>query len=133
MAFPIPKYMIGIDEISGPVQVTREPEVVMQRENGEVTDRRKESNAFPGCTAYRVEVEYYAGERIKIRPNGEEKTVELLGQTNVTVWSQTPVTAHVDDYVVFEHLMVGGMQGGPYFQAQGLHIADIDEVEVEED
>lgn len=120
MAFPVPQYMTGIDEISGPVQVTREPEVVMQRQNGEVTDRRKESNAFPGCTGYRVEVEYYAGERTKVLPNGQEQTFPLLEQTNVTVWSQTPVTAHVGDYVVLERLMVGGMQGGVYFQAQGI-------------
>lgn len=133
MAFPVPKYMIGIDEISGPVQVKQEPEVVMQRENGEVTDRRKESKAFPGCTAYRVEVEYIADVYEKVMLNGEVEINKIFGQMNVTVWSQTPVTAHVDDYVVFERLMVGGMQGGPYFQAQGLHIAEIDEVEVEED
>lgn len=118
MPFPVPSHMISASALADPVEVVREPEVSTARDS----DTPKTSAAFPGTTGYRVTVEYLRGMREKTFSDGREMEIPVLDTVTVTVWSRTPVTASIGDYVEFSDLMVGAFDSSVYVQAQGMTV-----------
>lgn len=116
MPFIVPSHMISATALTEPVEVVRAPEIATARDSV----APKISTAFPGATGYRVSVEYLRGMREKTFQDGEILTIPVLDTVTVTVWSSTPITAEIGDYVTFSNLMIGAVDSSIYVQAQGM-------------
>lgn len=113
-ALPTPKHMLSATALTHAVEVISAPELVMK--DGEV----KKSKSFAGRQPYRLTIEWSRGARQKARPDGSTIDVLDLDQQNVTIWSDTVITAEVGTYVVLDQVMIGAVDGLTYVQALGL-------------
>lgn len=113
--FDVPSYLTPIKRWTEPVQVVSAP-IVKKDDSGEV----KINDNFPGRTPYRMSVEVVSGVRTKVMPDGQTMTFPEIQTKNVTVWSETVITANVGDYVVLDEPMLGAVDGNIYVQALGI-------------
>ena len=109
-----PNYLLPVNAITNAVQITG---AIRPKNDADGVQKFAEWN---GCPGWVVPVEIIQGTFKKTLPNG--KTVESLNlkRLNVTVWSATKPTATVGDYVRFEDLGVGAVDGALFFQALGV-------------
>lgn len=114
-SFQVPGYLTPVARWTEPVQVVSAP-IVKKDDSGEV----KINDNFPGRTPYRMSVEVVSGVRTKVMPDGQTMTFPEVQTKNVTVWSETVITANVGDYVVLDEPMLGAVDGNIYVQALGV-------------
>lgn len=110
----IPSHLLPIASLVDSVEVVGD---VREKTDRDGNIRRSEHFNAPGWI---VPVEIIRGTRQKHLPDG--KTAEILDAfiLNCTVWSAKKPAVKVGDYVEFDGLMIGAVEGNLYAQALGV-------------
>lgn len=110
-----PSYLTPLSSLVGEVEVVGEVREKTDREGKKVISKW---NGMPG---YIVPIEYVQGIKAKALPNGRSVETMNLAQANITIWGTEP-KVKTGDYVLFENLAVGAVDGKLFFQATGIKL-----------
>lgn len=107
-----PAYLLPLEAVKN-AQVVREI-----REKTDANGAHKTAN-WNGLPGWVVPVEIVRGTREKVMPGGQTLTVLDSAEMSITVWSRQKPAVAVGDYVSFDGLAFGAVEGAIYAQALG--------------
>lgn len=111
--FKYPSYLTPLS-LFGSAQVSRD---VTEKTDQDGVQKRSDWADAPGWI---IPVEGIVGERTKKMPDGRSASILDTQDLNVTVWSAHRPAVAMGDYVQFEGLAAGAVQGNLFFQATGV-------------
>ena len=118
--YMVPSYLIPVHQLLSGVRVQATADTPETREGAPKTNL-----AFPGCNAWKIEVNLIMRER-----TGDDGVVEReIKRSRVTVWAPERPNIAPDDVVVFQGLMAGAEDGNVFLQATGVE--KVEEVDSE--
>ena len=110
-----PAYLIPLESLET-VEVVGDIREKLGADNAQ----KRESWTGENRPGWVVPIEFIRGTRLKTLPNGKQLESLETELVNVTIWAYEKPNIGIGDYVSFEKLSVGAMNGNSYFQALGV-------------
>lgn len=110
-----PAYLIPLESLE-----TVEVVGHIREKSGADNAQKRETWTGENRPGWVVPIEFIRGTRLKTLPNGQQLESLETELVNVTVWAYEKPNIGIGDYIAFEKLSVGAMNGKSYFQALGV-------------